>query len=335
MYYVGLDVHQRTSTYCILDSNGRVVKRETIAGSWRRVVAALRKERRPMAICFEASCGYGPLYDGLASFARRVIMAHPGQLRLIFRAKRKNDRIDAKKLATLLYLDQVPPSHVPTQDVRHWRQLIEFRRRMVDRQTANKNQIRALLRSAGVSAVKGLWTCKGLAWLAGLSWSSSLQQMNCDILLESYHTAARQIKTVTKALDRVGSRHPGVTLLKTIPGVGARTSETIMAYIDRIERFARIGQVSAYFGLVPSQDSSAGINRLGHITKQGPGTARKYLVEAAWQAIRRCPAAQERYQRIYKGQRNRRKTALVATAHWLLRCMAAMLRTGEIWREVA
>jgi len=298
-------------------------------------VAALRTEPGPLSICFEASCGYGPLYDALISFAPRVVMAHPGQLRLIFRSKRKNDRVDAKKLATLLYLDQVPPSHVPSQDVRYWRQLIEFRRRLVDRQTANKNQIRALLRSAGLVAVKSLWTRKGLAWLQGLSWPSSHQQMGCDILLESYHTAARQIRTVTKELDRVARRHPGVTLLRTIPGVGVRTAETIVAYIDRVERFARTGQVASYFGVVPSQDASAGVNRLGHITKQGPGTARKYLVEAAWQAVRRCPAARERYRRIHKGQPKRRKTALVATAHWLLRCMVAMLRTGEVWRQVA
>ena len=42
---------------------------------------------------------------------------------------------------------------------------------------------------------------------------------------------------------------------------------------------------AAYFGLIPCQDASAETNRLGHITRQGPGTARKYLVEAAWQKI--------------------------------------------------
>ena len=288
-----------------------------------------------MAICFEASCGYGPLYDELTSFARRVVMAHPGQLRLIFRSKRKNDRVDAKKLATLLYLDEVPAAHVPSVDVRQWRELIEFRRRLVDRQTACKNQIRALLRSSGVTAVKGLWTRKGLAWLEGLQWASLSQRIRRDLLLEDYRGRQRQIRTVTRALNRMGRRNPGVIVLQTIPGVGARTAETILAYLDHVERFARTGQVASYFGLVPSQDASGGVNHLGHITKQGPGTARKYLVEAAWQAVRRCPAARARYERIRQGRRDRRKIALVATAHWLLRCMTAMLRTGEAWRETA
>ena len=108
-----------------------------------------------------------------------------------------------------------------------------------------------------------------------------------------------------------------------------------MAYIDDIKRFARPQQVSAYFGLVPCQDASAGSNRLGHITKQGPATARKYLVEAAWQGRRRSGKIRARFERIARGKKERRKIALVATAHWLLRCMTAMLRTGEAWRESA
>jgi transposase len=234
-----------------------------------------------------------------------------------------------------LYLDQVPAAHVPSLDVRQWRELIEFRRRLVDRQTACKNQIRALLRSAGVATPKGLWTRSGLAWLEALACQTLSQRVRRDLLLDEYRRHRRRIRTATATLDRIGRRHPGVIVLRTIPGVGARTAETIMAYIDRVERFARPGQAASYFGLVPSQDASAGINRLGHITKQGPGTARKYLVEAAWQAVRRCPAARQRYERIRAGRRDRRKIALVATAHWMLRCMVAMLRTGEVWHGAA
>ncbi len=224
---------------------------------------------------------------------------------------------------------------MPSVDVRQWRELIEFRRRLVDRQTGCKNQIRALLRSSGIPAVKGLWTRQGLAWLRGLSWPSVSQRIRRDLLLEDFCWRRRQIRTVTSELDRIGRRDPGIIVLRTIPGVGPRTAEAVLAYIDRVERFARPSQVASYFGLVPSQDASAGVNRLGHITKQGPGTARKYLVEAAWQAVRRCPAARQRYQRICQGRRDRRKIALVAMAHWLLRCMVAMLRTGEVWRGAA
>ena len=71
---------------------------------------------------------------------------------------------------------------------------------------------------------------------------------------------------------------------------------------------------------------------LGHITKQGPATVRKYLVEAAWQAIRKCPAMRDYYERVMGGKSDRKKIAVVATAHKLVRCMFAMLRSGETWR---
>jgi len=320
---------------CILDHNGKKVKNETVRGGRAKLLARLDAIDKPFEICFEASCGYGPLYDELAKRAQRVLMAHPGHLRLIFRSKRKNDRVDAEKIAKLLYLDEVPTAYVPNQDVRQWRELIEFRRRLVDQQTTCKNQIRSLIRSQGWQAPRSLWSRKGLAWLAGQDWPGLSGRVRCDMLLEDLQASKRKIRAVTQALNRIGRNNTGVQLLRTIPGVGPRTAETVVAYIDDPKRFARPSQAAAYFGLVPSQDASAGTNRLGHITKQGPGTARKYLVQAAWQAVRRSPLARLRYERLLDGRRERRKIALVAMAQWLVRCMQSMLSSGEVWRESA
>ena len=335
MLYIGLDAHQTTSSFCILNEKGHRVKRKTVRGLWPKVMAELRKVDEPFEICFEASCAYGYLYDELRTIARRVIVAHPGQLRLIFRSKRKSDRVDAEKLAKLLYLGEVPAAHVPSIDVRNWRRLIEYRRRLIDKQTRCKNAIRALLRSHGVRALKGLWTRKGQAWLVGLTWPNMAAQVQRDLLADELTLFQRQIRTVTKALDEMGSQHPAVILLRTIPGIGARTAETIAAYIDDPSRFGRAGEVAAYFGLVPCQDASAGMNRLGHITKQGPPTARKYLVEGTWQAVRRSATVRAYFERICGEKPERKKIAVVATAHYLLRCMWAMLHSGEAWREAA
>jgi len=78
------------------------------------------KVRKPFAVCFEASTGYGHLFERLQTIARRVVVAHPGQLRLIFRSKRKNDRVDAEKLAKLLFLDEVPPGRREDAAVCRW-----------------------------------------------------------------------------------------------------------------------------------------------------------------------------------------------------------------------
>lgn len=335
MWYIGLDVHWRTSSVCILDCNGNRVKQETVKGSWQKLLAYFKELPEPFTICYEASCGYGYLYDALRKMARRVVVAHPGQLRLIFRSKRKNDRIDAERLAKLLYLGEVPPVYVPSLEVRSWRQMIEYRRHLIDKRTRCKNGIRTLLRSFGIEQPRGLWARKRRSWLRSLSLPTAWAAVQRDLLVEELDQFDGQVDRITGVLDQMGRNHPGVIVLQTIPGVGPRTAEAVVAYIDDPERFERNHQVGSYFGLVPCQDSSASVNRLGHITKEGPATPRKFLVEASWQVIRRCPVARAQFDRIAADKPDRRKIALVATAHWLLRCMHSMLRTGEVWRHVA
>jgi len=104
MFYVGLDAHFRQSTFCVLDARGRKILTRIVKGPWSDVVKELAKIRGRFAICFEASTGHGCLYEQLQSVARQVVVAHPGQPRLIFRSTRKNDRVDAEKLAKLLFL---------------------------------------------------------------------------------------------------------------------------------------------------------------------------------------------------------------------------------------
>jgi transposase len=102
--------------------------------------------------------------------------------------------------------------------------------------------------------------------------------------------------------------------------------------IDDPHRFHRIKAIGRYFGLVPSQDASGPANRLGHITREGPSIVRYLVTEAAWQGIRRSQRLRAFYERILRDDPGRRKIALVATAHHMLRIMLAMLQTGELWR---
>jgi transposase len=333
MRYIGLDVHKKMSSICILDDHGKKVKQMQVRGPVPEVLQVLRKIKKPFKICYEASCGYGYLYDRLRLIARQVVVAHPGQLRLIFRSKKKNDRIDAKKLATLLFLDQVPVVYVPSVRVRAWRGFIEFRHRVLGKRTRVKNGLRSLFRGHGIALPSGsrLWTSRGRVYLADADLPTSQAQLQRDLLLEELETFESQLKRAEKELNDIAKSHPGVQLLMSIPGVGPRTAEAVMAYIDDASRFTRNKQVGSYFGLVPCQDQSAEMNRLGHITREGPSLVRKLLVEAAWQGIRYSPRIRGYFEQVQGGDPNRKKIALVATAHYLVRVMQAMLRTGEGW----
>ncbi|HTQ39307.1 MAG TPA: IS110 family transposase [Pirellulales bacterium] len=335
MWYVGLDLHLRHTTICALDDQGCIVKQLKVRGAWRDVVAVLESWNEPLAVCFEASCGYGHLYDVLMRFAHRVVVAHPGQLRLIFRSKRKNDRIDAEKLAKLMFLDEVPAVHVPSEEVRTWRELIEHRKRLMMKRTRTKNSLRSLLRACGIATPRTwrLWTNEGVEWLKAVELPSQTHHSRRLMLLEELALFAQQVQIVNQALDRLATGNKQVQLLQTIPGIGPRTSEAVLAYVDRADRFADTKSIGSYFGLVPSQDQSGSTNRLGHITRQGPATVRHLLVEAVWQGIQRSPTIRAHFDRIYQGQEIRKKIALVATAHYVLRVMLAILKSGQPWRE--
>jgi transposase len=333
-YYVGLDVHVMFTAMCILDRHGKCVKRRTIRGPWSEVAQELAQLPRPAAVCFEASTAYGRLYELLLPVAERVVVAHPGHLKLIFRSKQKHDRADAEKLAKLLYLGEVPAVHVPTGEVRAWRQLIEYRRRLVAKRTRTKNGLRAILRTIGVRPPRefGLWTRRGVAWLQAIELPT-LTALERDLLLDELALFDRQLKLAEARLEEHSQNHPAVALAMTIPGVGLRTAEAYVAYLDDPRRFARSKHVGSYFGLVPSQDQSGSINRLGHITRTGPPAVRHLLTEAAWRGVKHSPTIGQYFERIGRGDRERKKIALVATAHYLARVLHAMLRDNRPWTE--
>src|SRR4029453_9344451 len=156
-----------------------------------------------------------------------------------------------------------------------------------------------LLRSLGVEARAGkrLWSNKGVAWLKAqlLEGADAVRR---DLLAEELSELTGKVKREGKGLKARGDGHPGVTLLMTIPGVGVRTAEAFVAYVDDVGRFTRNKKVASYLGLVPCQDSSAGKERLGHITRDGPATVRKLLCEAAWQGVRRSPSLKAVFERV-------------------------------------
>jgi transposase len=334
MFYVGLDIHSTRISICALNGTGQVVHRAQVR-TLEEMVRVLKNLPDRFEVCYEASCGYGHYHDVLRPLAARVLVAHPGQLRLIFRSKAKNDRNDAERLAKLLYLGETPTVHVPSVEVRTWRELVNCRSQVIAKRTRAKNTVRALLRSAGVIPPKhpGLWTKAGLAWFRRLELPTASQQLRRDLLLEEIETLNGQLRRIEQELNRQARRSPAVAQLRTIPGVGARTAEAVAAFVDDPHRFRTAKAVSRYFGLVPCQDQSGDRNRLGPITREGAPVVRQLLAEAAWQALRRSPTVRAYFERVQRGDPQRTKIALVATAHYLVRVMGALLKRGTVWQE--
>src|SRR5262249_27386922 len=238
MFCVGLDIHTKHISICALSETGQVVHRSQVR-SIEEMLRILSGFPDRFEVCYEASCGYGHFHDLLRPLAARVLVAHPGQLRLIFRSKNKNDRNDAERLAKLLYLGQTPTVHVPSLAVRTWRELINCRSQVIAKRTRAKNAVRALLRSAGITPPKqpSFWTKKGLAWLRQLALPTLSQQLRRDLLLEEIETLLRQVRRIEQQLNHQAQHTPAVAQLRSIPGVGLRTAEAVAAFVDDPNRF--------------------------------------------------------------------------------------------------
>ena len=286
----------------------------------------------PFSICYEASCGYGHLYERLRPLAAHVAVAHPGKLRLIYRRKQKNDRVDAQKLAKLLLLDMVPPVHVPIVDVRAWRSLILLRQRLLGQVVKAKNQIRGVLREHDIAGPK-LALVRESSW-PGWNRSSCTRSRSSDWSWRSRSSSRceRRSSGWKPSCRSTPIAHPAVKLLMTIPGVGIRTAETFVAWVDDIVRFRSTRQLGAYFGLVPCQDASADKNRLGHITRDGPPVMRKLICEATWTAIKKCPRFKRFFERVMGGKSGAQEDRAGGDdAPACIRVMGAMLRSGEAY----
>ena len=118
MYYIGLDVHKKTISYCVKDAAGCVYREGKIGSTRRELDAWIRTLPQPRMIAMEATIFTGWIYDHLLPHAEKVKVAHPLMLRAIAAAKRKNDRIDAGKIADCLRCDFLPECHMASTEIR-------------------------------------------------------------------------------------------------------------------------------------------------------------------------------------------------------------------------
>jgi len=115
-------------------------------------------------------------------------------------------------------------------------------------------------------------------------------------------------------LDTLTATDPRAKRLQTIPGVGPRTAEAILAILDDSGRFPNGKQVGAYIGLAPRQYQSGQTNRQGRISGAGNPTLRTLLIEVSWIGLRYNPWMREVYERVRAGSNARKKLAIVAVA---------------------
>jgi len=209
--------------------------------------------------------------------------------------KKKNDREDALKLAKLSAMNQLPTVHIPTKQVREKRALIKYRQRLAKHRICIKNAIRAIFSREGIITIprgKNAWSKEGLRWLRThakpfeeIADIDQLWRGQLYVELETFEAVSRCLKKVEDKLNKLGTCDARIRRLQTIPGVGPRLAETVVAFLDDPKRFQNIKQVGSYAGLTPRQYQSGQTERQGKISGQGNKLLRNLLVEICWMSF--------------------------------------------------
>jgi transposase len=340
--YIGFEIDVNKTVACVVE-NGRRDIYETIGpdiGSMRKFLTKQKQTGVPVELAFEISGQAGFIYDSLLGCVDKIHVVNPTKATWIYRTPKKNDRIDARKMAVLLSIGELPTVYMPTKEVRQWRQTILHRKVLVDKVIQAKNRTRALLKSQGYNQPpsKGSWWKKvNRLWMQQLYLEDDhvcdLFRMHLGNLLDELALLEAQVRRVTDYLDGYLSGQPGGKLLMSIPGVGPRTAEAVLAYTDDVRRFGNYKQYCSYFGMTPRLDESGSMRRIGHISKCGPSVVRWVLCESSWKVIRYSKGMRSFYERVMCGQAGRKKIAIVAVGRKLLSIIRAMLLTGELFNE--
>ena len=297
---------------------------------------------QPRRVVIEVGAAAGWMQDLCEALEVAIEVANPhGEAWRWKNVKRKTDRDDALKLAQLSAMGQLPTVTLPRTQTRQWRSLIAYRHALVARQTAIKNSIRGILDRQGLTHASGKsgWTASAVASLQTLAQplaevdDTQLWRGQLHVELQGLDHVRQLIEQVEAKLAALAEADERVALLRSIPGVGPRLAEMVVAMIDDPRRFNNAKQLGAYAGLVPRQIESGTMSRSGRITGRGNKLLRALLVEVAWLMRRYNGHLRGVFDRVCRGSKTRRKIAVVATARKLLVICWAMLRDGTRWRE--
>lgn len=340
MRYLGMDVHAKSTVWCLLDAQGERVREGKVATD-AAVLAALVRE---LATTGEVLAGQEVgtmtylVHDALTAAGARVLSFNAYQLRMIAASRKKTDRRDAYWIARALQADMYPhPVYIPSGEVRELRAVLSHRRLVQAERNRWRYRARAYLRAAGCTVPRGAAALRTLLTEGGGAAGTSVPRLREALALCARQEAALQleVRRLDTALQSRIPAIPAITRLMTVPGIGVLAATTIYAWVGDVQRFPKAKALAAYAGLVPTVRQSGTATGYGAITKQGAKALRSTLVQAAHVLLSRCrkPEAAP-LQAIgirIRTSRGRRKVAVVAVARHLLRVAYYLLRDGTTY----
>ena len=333
---IGVDVGDRFSRVCILDSDGVPCREERVRTSepgFRQYFERLA----PSQIALEAGTHSGWVSRLLQACGHTAIVANARELRKIHQSDRKNDRADAEILARMLRFDPqllCPIRHRSAQ-MQADLAVIRARDTLVGARTKCVNAARGLVKSVGARLPK----CSTHSFAA-----AALDHVPVELhaalspLIETIANLSDQIRRYDRSIETLAKEYPATDVLRQVSGVGALTALTFVLTVADPQRFRKSRDIGPYLGLVPRQDDSG--NRVSQlpITKAGDAHLRRLLVGSAQYILGpfgpKCSLRSYGERLTQRGGKNAKKRAVVAVARKLAVLLHRLWSTGEVYEAL-
>lgn len=327
MRVIGLDVHRSFAQVAILE-DGKLVSEQRIDLVHEKVVGFGRSLRPDDEVVLEATGNTAAIERLLRPFVRRIIIANSRMVRAIAYARVKTDKVDAITLARLQAAGFLPEVWAADDDtVRRRRQATE-RMGLLDETVRLKSRIHAILHANLIPKYKGeLFGPAGQRWLARAPLPEH-ERLILNRLVDELQRTLDQLAILDKDLARLALADERAIRLMTIPGIGPIVATMVLGSIGDISRFKTPQKLASYFGLTPKvRQSGESPARHGRISKQGNGSVRKMLVEAAWSAQSAPGPLRAFFARV--SAKRGHAAAIVATARKLTVLIWHVLAKGQ------
>jgi transposase len=299
-HFVGLDIHEKTISFCIRQADGTILQEGTLVASSQALDDWLPRVPQPWIAGMEATMFTGWVYDHLRKHSPQVKVAHPAMLKAISAGKKKNDRVDAQKISDLLRCNYFPECHMASREIRDRRRVLRYRNLLVRQSVQMKNRIGSMFMETGISYNKQklhrrryfnhLLEDQANAMPSSMPELLRLSRLTIDAL-------GRMNKQLLEALRTDQALAARVQRLMTIPGVGPVLSLTWALEMGDIARFPSVKDAVSYCGLCGAEQSSGGKTQRSPISKQRNKHLQTTLIEAAKVAPRWNPELALVYER--------------------------------------
>jgi transposase len=377
----GIDVHKDQVTVAVRAPGQGAAGRQTRVRKFAAFYGVLREMTRWLAsqgvthVAMEATGIYTmPVYHALLEPGafEQVLVCNAAHVKNV--PGRKTDAVDAAWLAELLECGLLRGSFIPPQDIKAVRDVVRYRRKIVQERSSETQRLGGVLQDAGIkldSVASSIDTVSGLsmiralidgerrgevlaelargrmrAKIAGLSQAlegrfGEHHALMCQLHLDHIAHLNEMIAKLDAQVEAMMVPFTGQRdLLAAIPGIGPVAAAAIISEIgpNPAEFFASAAHLASWAGLCPGNHESAGKRKHG---KPRPGSQhlKPLLVECAWAATHANGRLKARYHRLvlrFGGYRNpiAKKRAIVAVAHTLAVIIWHVLATAQPYSDL-